>query len=287
MILVTGATGKVGGQAVAQLVELGADVRVLSRDPQAARFPSGVEVARGDLADAGSLDAALTGVGAVFLVWPTLQADHAATAVIGEITRRVPQVVYLSSAGAADGDRRPTDPINLSHTEIERLIRESGAAWTFLRAGGFAANDLGWAPEIRQGGVVREPFGGWARSLVHEADLAAVGVRALIEEGHAGVAYHLTGPEALTQAQRVQTLGEVIGRPLRFEELTPEQAREYFLAWLPPDTVDDTLKAMAEATSQPEPVTGLVEQVTGRPARTYRQWVIDHAGDFASPGRPA
>ncbi|WP_326645195.1 NAD(P)H-binding protein [Streptosporangium sp. NBC_01755] len=77
MILVTGATGKVGGQAVAQLLEAGAAVRALTRNPSSARLPEGAEIVPGDLADPGSLDTALDGVDSVFLVWPTLSADHA------------------------------------------------------------------------------------------------------------------------------------------------------------------------------------------------------------------
>ncbi|MFI6295629.1 NAD(P)H-binding protein [Nonomuraea sp. NPDC050790] len=271
MILVTGATGKVGGQVVAQLREEGVEARELTRDP---RRPGQVY---GDLADPATLDAALDGVDRVFLVWPTLAADERATEVLKLITGRVRRVVYLSSAGAEEG----TDPVNTSHRMIEGLIRESGVEWTFVRGGGFASNDLGWAADIRGGGVVREPFGGWARSLVHEADLAAVGVRALLDDGHAGAAYDVTGPESLTQEERVAIIGEVIGRPLRFEELSEEEARPRFAAWLPPEAVEDTLRMLREVTSRPEGVSAAVEEVTGRPARPYREWVADHRADFA------
>ncbi|MGS2645479.1 SDR family oxidoreductase [Streptosporangium sp. G12] len=80
MILVTGATGKVGGQALSQLLDAGVAVRALTRDPASATLPEGAEVVRGDLADPATLDDALDGVESVFLVWPTLSADHAAPA---------------------------------------------------------------------------------------------------------------------------------------------------------------------------------------------------------------
>ncbi|MFE0147614.1 DsbA family protein [Nonomuraea sp. NPDC059007] len=273
MILVTGATGKVGGQVVAQLREQGVEARALTRDP---KRPGEVY---GDLADPATLDAALDGVDKVFLVWPTLSADERAAEVLKKITERVRRVVYLSSAGAEE----EADPVNSSHRMIEGLIRESGVEWTFVRGGGFAGNDLGWAAGIRAGGVVREPFGGWARSLVHEADLAAVGVRALLDDDHVGAAYDVTGPQAQTQRERVEIIGEVIGRPLRFEEMPREEARAYFETWLPPEAIDDTFEDMRKLTARPEPVTTAVEEITGRPARTYREWVADHRADFAPP----
>ncbi|WP_157244339.1 DsbA family protein [Nonomuraea typhae] len=273
MILVTGATGKVGGQVVAQLREMGVEVRGLTRRPEREW-----EV-YGDLGDPATLDAALEGVDRVFLVWPTLRADAHAEAVLKKITDRVRRVVYLSSAGAVDG----ADPVNSSHRMIEGLLRDSGVEWTFVRGGGFAGNDLGWAAGIRADGVVREAFGGWARSVVHEADLAAVGVRALLDDAHVGAAYAVTGPRVHTQQERVRIIGEVIGRPLRFEEVPAEEAKAGFAAWLPPEAVDATFTEMLTMTAEAEPVSTAVEELTGRPARTYREWVLDHRDDFAPP----
>ncbi|MFP3967270.1 NAD(P)H-binding protein [Actinomadura fulvescens] len=277
MILVTGATGKVGGQVVTRLLKEGVKVRALAREPEAADLPGGVDVVRGDLADPGSLDAALDGVDKVFLVWPTLAADDAAAEAVRRITERARRVVYMSSMGAGVPDG---GPVLDSHGLLERLITESGVEWTFLRGGGFAGNDLAWAKDIQDSGVVREPFGGWRRSLVHEADLAAVGVRALLEDGHVGATYDLTGPQALSQAERVRIVGEVTGRPLRFEALSLEEARQQFLSWLPPEAVEATIESMLEVTRKPEEVTAAVEEITGRPALSYREWVVDHVRDF-------
>ncbi|MFI6578375.1 SDR family oxidoreductase [Nocardiopsis sp. NPDC050513] len=283
--LVTGATGRVGGQVVRQLLDAGAtNVRALVRDPSAARLPTGVEVVRGDLSDPASLDAALDGVTRVFLVWPTLQADAVAPQVLARITDRVRRVVYLSSMGAGAAD--PQDPVNGSHARIERILRESGVEWTFVRGGGFAGNDLAWAEEVRDGGVVREAFAGWRRSVVHEADLAAVGVRALTTDDHVGAVFAVTGPAVLSQAERVRIIGEVTGLDLRFEEQTPEEAREAFRAWLPEDAVEDTMTEMATMTRVPEPVTADVAEVLGRPALPYRRWVADHLADFLPVDAP-
>jgi uncharacterized protein YbjT (DUF2867 family) len=280
IVLVTGATGNVGRQVVDQLVGGGAGVRALVRKPEGAGLPDGVELVRGDLADPASLDAALAGVDVVFLVWPFLGSDGA-SAVVDAIARRARRVVYLSSMGVRDDRERQADSINQSHAELERLIASSGVDRTILRSGGMATNTLGWAPQVRAEGVVRWPFAEARRSLVHERDVAAVAVRALTEDGHAGAAYPLTGPESLTQAAQVRAIGEAIGRPVRFEEIPPEAAREELLAeGLPSDMVDGMLAAWARMVEEPEPVLPTVEEVTGTPARTYRRWAADHADDF-------
>jgi uncharacterized protein YbjT (DUF2867 family) len=269
-ILITGATGNVGHHIVAELAGRGTAVRAMSRGD--ARVPAGVRVVRGDLTDPGSLTAALDGVDSVFLLWPWFSAEGAAP-VVDAIARHAGRVVYLSALSAESGG---------VWGEVEQLIERSGLAWTFLRAGGFATNTLEWADEIKKSGVVRAPYGGAARSLIHEADIAAVAVRALTEDGHAGRRYVLTGPEVVTQVEQVRVIGEAIGRPLRFQEQPREEARAQMLAgWGNPDYVDQALDYWAGLVTEPEPVTSTVEEVTGRPARTFRQWADDHAADFS------
>lgn len=277
-ILVIGATGKVGRQVVAELTGAGAAVRALARTP--ARLPNGVEVTPGDLTEPAGLGPALTGVETVFLVWPLLGAEAApaALAAIGAHARRI---VYLSSMSVRDDLAEQRELISGFHAELERLIEASGLEWTFLRAGGFATNTLEWAPGIRTEGVVRWPYGAATRSLIHERDIAAVAARALTEDGHGGARYVLTGPEALTQVEQVRLIGEAIGRPLRFEELAPDEARRVMLArgW-PESLTDSAIAAWGAMAHEPEPVTATVEQVTGTHARTFRQWALDHADDF-------
>ncbi|MFD1536250.1 SDR family oxidoreductase, partial [Nonomuraea guangzhouensis] len=147
-ILVTGATGTVGRQVAAQLIEAGAQVRALTRGPAAA------ERVRGDLSVLDSLHPAVADVEAVFLVWPFASADglEAVLAMAAEHARRV---VYLSSAAVREHER-----------QAERLIERSGLEWTILRPHAFAANTLRWAEQIRAEGVVRAPYGQAAMSLV-------------------------------------------------------------------------------------------------------------------------
>jgi uncharacterized protein YbjT (DUF2867 family) len=118
-------------------------------------------------------------------------------------------------------------------------------------------------------------------SLVHERDIAAVAARALTQDGHAGAVHELTGPHSLTQTEQVGVIGEVIGHPVRWSETSPEDTRQQMLSrGRPPEVVDGILRAQAEMTLGPAPVTATVEEVTGRPARTFRSWVTEHGHAF-------
>jgi len=278
-ILVTGATGNVGGSVVTQLLDLGIVPRVLTRDPGKAAFPAGVEAVKGDLAAPDTLPAALDGVEQVFLfaVGGSGPAFAAAARAAG-----VRKVVFLSSMAVVGSGAR-TNAIGLLHAEIEDAVRDAGLQWTFLRPGAFATNALGWAQQIRATGVVRAPHGGAAHASIHEADIAAVGVAALTEDGHDGKGYSLTGPEALTQVEEVRLIGEAIGRPTRLEEISEEAFREGVVDRMPPGFVDQLLAYWRDSVGTTPEVLSTVEDVTSRPARTFGQWARDHAADF-QPG---
>jgi len=278
-ILVTGATGTIGRQVVSQLLATDAHVRALTRNPEGAGLPPEAEAVRGDLTDPPSLDGGLDGVDAVFLVW-TAPAG-AAPAAVDRIARYARRLVLLTSPHQTPHPffQQP-NPMARMIAEIERLIEASGVRWTFLRPGMFAANALSWwAPQIRAGNVVRWPYAEAPTAPVHERDVAAVAVRALLEDGHEGASYVLTGPQSLSQREQVAILGEVIGRPLRLEELSPEEARRELP--FPPFAMDMLLNAWAAAIGQPAFVTSTIEEITGRPARTFREWAIDHAAEIA------
>ena len=150
-----------------------------------------------------------------------------------------------------------------------------------LRAGRFATNSLGWAPEIRAGDVVRLPNAAAGRSPIDPRDVAAVAVRALVDAGHTGATHVLTGPERLTEREMVHVVGEVIGRTLRVEEVPPETARRELLdGGASPELADAALAYWAKLVAEPEPITRTVEEITGSPARTFREWATEHADDL-------
>jgi uncharacterized protein YbjT (DUF2867 family) len=116
---------------------------------------------------------------------------------------------------------------------------------------------------------------------IHERDIAAVAVRALCEDGHAGADYVLTGPQSLSQFEQISTIGGVIGRPLSPTEISPEDAGSELLALMPAVVANMLLDSWAAAIGQPAFVTSTVAEITGAPARTFRDWAADHAAEFA------
>jgi uncharacterized protein YbjT (DUF2867 family) len=274
MILVTGATGNVGRHAVTGLVAAGHDVRALVRDPARAALPAGVDAAQGDLTDAATLAPALRDIDSVFLVWPGLPVDLTG---IDLVARQVRHVAYLSTDVADLPDGAPAASF---HQEIERRLRQSDVDWTFLRAIDFATNTLAWADQIRRG-VVRLPYGRAARSLIHERDIADVAVHVLTTPGHAGQAYVLTGPESIPQSELAAIIGAATGRAVRWEEQPIDEARAHLTAaWGDARFVEARLGAWASFVDTPERVTETVEQLLGRPARSFRDWARDHADAF-------
>lgn len=273
-ILITGATGNVGSKVLSQLMHAGAEVRVLVRNPEAVRFPGQVEVVHGDLTLPETIDRCLDGIEGLFLVWTAPPAT--ANAVLERMANRVKRIVFLSAPlKTAHPFFQQPNPLRGMTEQIERLIETSGLNWTFLRPGVFAGNVRHWwAPQIRTGDVVRWPYLGVPTAPIDERDIAAVAVHALCEAGHARAEYVLTGPESLTQLEQVSTISQVIGRSLRIEEISPEEAqRELHLpAFL--------LDAWCAAIGQPAYVTSTVADITGRSARTFRNWAEDHAAEF-------
>ncbi|MEU4766100.1 hypothetical protein AB0H12_22855 [Actinosynnema sp. NPDC023794] len=149
-----------------------------------------------------------------------------------------------------------------------------------------------WGPPLRADGVIREPHGDRRSACVHEADIAAVAATALTTDGHAGQTNTLTGPEALTPRDKVRHLADATGRDLRFEEHTPQQARALWTAEPPSPQIyrvapggpaekaDFVIGLYANVPESGATVTDVVERVTGRPARTYAQWAVEHADAF-------
>jgi uncharacterized protein YbjT (DUF2867 family) len=281
-ILVTGATGNVGPHVVRQLADADADVRVLvlDGDPVAVELPAGVETFHGDLADPDSLDACLDGVAAVLFMWPFFSLNvGTAPAVLDKIEKQAQRIVFVSSIGVHLGLEARD---NNCHAYLEELIEKTGLAWTFLQTTGFAANaKLSWAGQIRADGTVRSPYGTAARSPIHEADVAAVAVRALTTDDHVGAKLVITGPQALMQVEQLNIIGEAIGRPLRWEEIPAEDALEQMVAagW-PPAYAAGALDYFAMLVTEPELVTSVVEEVLGTPARRFQDWAVEHADDF-------
>ncbi|MEU9310352.1 NAD(P)H-binding protein [Streptomyces sp. NPDC048256] len=271
MILVSGATGHVGRPLVDELLAAGRKVRALSRDPATAGLPAGVEVA-------ATADLPLDGITSAFFVMAAFPGGPAEP-----ITRLkaagIRRVVALSSYSVLDDD--PKNMIAVKHRELERQVQEAGVEWTFLRpAGGLAATALEWAGGIRTDGVARFPFGDAWTAPVHERDIAAVAARALLTDELVGEAPLFSGPESLSYADRARIIGEVTGEPVRFAELTHDEARqEWLAAGVPPHAVEARLRMFAKLVGRPHEISP-VDSYLGRPGLSFAQWVADHADKF-------
>jgi uncharacterized protein YbjT (DUF2867 family) len=273
-VLVVGATGRTGRHVVSGLLATGVGVRALVRHPLTADLPEEVVVVAGSLQDVDAVQQAARGAQAAFLLWMGDDADEVEP-VIAALTEHVGHIVYLSAADLHGDDGVMTG----IYAAVEAAIEGSGATWTFVRGGGFAANTLEWAEQIRAGDVVRAPFPEAGRSLVDERDLAEVAVRALIDPAHAGRAFALTGPETLTQREQVATIGAVLGRELTLEDRDPEEVRQEY-AELSPAFADQAVAYWASLVEHPEPVADGVREVLGRPPRRFEEWVRLHVPDF-------
>lgn len=276
-VLVTGASGTVGRSLVAQLLEAGQRVRALTRDVTRANgLPAGVEMRQGDFHDPASLRAAMDGAESMYL-FSEPATVHNVVSAAHDVD--LEHMVVLTSGMHDEGEGADT------RNPVEEAVRESGVEWTSLRPGPFAMNARDWwADPIREYGTVRWVHPGASLAPIHEADIAAVAVTALLEQGHAGQRYTLTGPEALTQAEQVETIGRETGQDLKYQEISEEEARGMLIAaGATAELSDQLLPLLASLVGTTAEVTATVDQVTGRPARTFAQWVGDHAEAFTAP----
>lgn len=270
-ILVTGATGTIGRHVVDQLVNKGEQVRALTRNPAKANLPDEVEVIKGNLNSAETLKGAFKGVKGLFLIISSdeyqanLQTD--------------PKLIELAEGA---GVKRVSVLVGYEEGAVEEALKNSGMEWTLIKPGEFMANVLvDWQESIRLDGVVREPFGNALSARVHEADIAAVAVTSLIENGHHRQSYLLTGPEVLSRIEAVRTISEGIGKEIKFEEMSENEARQ---SWRDQGYEEGDIEFFVLMGKNPpeegHTVLPTIQQVTGRPAKTFAEWVFEHKGEF-------
>jgi uncharacterized protein YbjT (DUF2867 family) len=265
MILVTGATGNIGRLVVDELLAAGAtDVRALTNKPEKAALPPEVEVVRGYIGRVETLHGVFDGVEKMYLA-PLEETVREVTALA--VKAGVRHIVDVS--GPKDSWWAP----------VATAVEESGAAWTHLSPGEFMDNLLMWAEQIRTTGEVRDGYPDAANAPIDLGDIAAVAARVLLEDGHAGKEYLLTGPETLTRAEMVRHIGAALGREIPFVELDHEAA----VAALEPAMGEFArwyVDGMRDLAEHPQQANRLVEELTGRPATTFAQWARNKADEF-------
>lgn len=282
MILVTGATGKVGREVVRQLASTGVPVRALVRDPVAAsviRLP-GVEIVTGDLARRETLGTALAGIERVFLLTPADRdmLTYDGNVADASVAAGVKRIVKVSVAGGPDSGTQ----IGRWHWSGEKKVESTGLDFTFLRPNLYMQQALVYARSIAMAGTFSAPLGTGAVALVDARDVAAVAVRALTEAGHSRQIYDLTGPEAITFDEMADAIGEATGRSVSYVHVAPEFALKQMLSdGVPRWLADDMLVLFASfREGYGAAVSDTVERVTGRPAGTFRQFAADYASVF-------
>ncbi|MGH7621429.1 MAG: NAD(P)H-binding protein [Gemmatimonadaceae bacterium] len=280
-ILVTGSTGNVGRHVVDQLTAAGVPFRAMTRDPGAAGLPAHLDVVRGDLTVPESLGPCLQAIDTVFLVW-VAPAD-AIPAALERIVKYARRIVYLTAPLKTPHPffQQP-NPSRAIAERLERWIEQSGLEWTFVRAGMFAGNARHfWGPQIRTGDVIRWPFLNAPTAPTDERDIATVAVRALCDDSHMGAECVVTGPQSLTQAEQIKTIGLAVGRSLHVEQMTPDEARSELLPVLgSPVFINMLLGAWEAALGQPAFVSSAFAELTGRAPRPFLEWATDYAAEF-------
>ncbi len=276
-ILVTGATGAVGHHLVSTLLERGAGVRALTRKPDDAALPDGVDVVAGDLTDASTLGPhVFAGVDRAF-VFP---AQGVETFVEAAVAAGIHRFTVLSSLAAAlEFPRDQGSASQLHHSAVEAAVTERTDAWTILRPGTFANNLLSWAWQIRSDAPIRAPFLASAQAPIHEYDVAEAAAEALLTDDRLGEVIAMTGPEALTRAEQVAVIAGALDREIPVVEITPDEFRAEAAQFIPEPVVQMLLDYWSDTLTTPDrprPVT----PITGRPGRTLAQWAADHRADF-------
>jgi uncharacterized protein YbjT (DUF2867 family) len=279
MILLTGATGQIGGAVLERLAGAPA-VRALVRAP--ADLP-GVEVVVGSFDDADSLAAALDGVQTVFLTGrdnPDQVEQHARVLDVAEAAG-VRHVVKLSAIGARAGS-----PVALMrwHHAIEQRLRASALAWTLLRPHLFMQNLLRFAGDVAERGTISAPMGDGRHPLVDTRDVAAAAATVLREPArHAGRAYALTGPAALGYREVAGAIGDLVGRPVAYDAVTPERYRASLQdAGVPAWRADDLAAIAGAYTSEDNTPAGDLPALLGRPATSLERFLSDHRDRYVA-----
>lgn len=282
MILVTGATGTVGRPLVHMLVGAGAKVRAVTRHRTIARQFSRVDVVEADPSRPETLAPVLDGVTALFVNPRAVGASVTELLTLAK-SRGVRRVVTLSALNVDDElEHQPSRFRGDRNKEVESAVVASGLTWVSLRASAFAFGSLlAWGSQIRAGDVVRGAYPRFAEAPIDERDLAEVGARALLTDELANRKLELTGPRSLTHEEMVTIIGEMINRPLRYQEI-PQRAVAEGMAGhgLPEPFVAALMARYARGDGQSALVTNEVETILGRPARDYSAWVGDHAAAF-------
>ncbi len=280
MILITGASGHVGGEVVKQALAVGLKIRATFHSPAvAAKAPAGLEGLIMDYAKPETIRAALHGVEKIFLVGPPVRDLPAMEAnfikEVCAVGRK--HIVKLSALGGCES------VFPSGHRDSEENIEASGLPYTFLRPNGFMQNLVNYnAGTIRSQNVFYGCQGKGAVSLVDIRDVAAVAVIVLAATGHEGKSYALTGGEALTNEQIAEKISRVVERKISYIDLSPAEfkkaTRSAGMAEWSADALLDLQRLSREGKASL--VTNDIERLTRRKPISFDQFARDYTFAF-------
>jgi len=282
MILVTGATGLIGGAVLRRLSQAGVPARALTRDMKKAQTMPGVTWVAGDLGKPETLPAAFEGAKTLFLLTHYLEdmVELQHNAIAAARAAGVTHVVKVSAFAASDHSKAP---IGRWHYHVEKELQESGLGWTMLRLHHFMQNLLAQAEYVKNEGAIYSPSGDGKIPYVDGRDVGAVAAVTLTTPGHLGKKYVLTGSEAMSYRQAAEIIAAVIGKPVRFVDESPDQARARRVReGVPPAVIESVLAigAYQRAGGKTVTITSTIADLTGRPPRTVEEFVREHASFF-------
>jgi uncharacterized protein YbjT (DUF2867 family) len=281
-ILVTGATGNVGRNVVEQLVNRGADVRALVRDPSKASFPAGVEVVQGDLLDVDSLRSAFAGVSTLFLLNGVVADEYTQALVALAVAREagIERIVYLS---VIHSDVYVNVPHFAGKFGVERMIEQMGMNATILRPAYFMDNEITIKDVITGYGIYPMPIGNKGLAMIDARDVGEIAAIELIRREQSATPLplnriNLVGPDTLTGVDAAAIWSDVLGREIAYPgddtAAFEQNLRQFMPSWM---ALDMRLMAERFITDGMVPDAGDVDRLTtllGRPLRSYRDYAI-------------
>jgi len=281
-ILITGATGNLGGEVVKHLVGKQFSLRVLVRDLAKATHlkEQSIEVAQGDFLHPDTLDAALQGIEKAFLVTSNdlRQVEMESNFVQAAQRAGVQHIVKISVMGAELDPALPS-AFQQWHRQVEQQIEASGIAWTHLRPNMLMQNMRWFAPAIAQQGAIYSTVDNAKISHVDARDVAAVAAVCLSESGHENKSYVLTGSEAIPFDEVAQKFSQALKRSVTYVNVASADLKAARLANGEPEWyLDAELQLFAcWAKGYGSPVTTAIADITQKPAITFDEFAQYYA----------
>lgn len=281
MIVVFGSTGTIGGQVLRHLREQGADVRAAVRS-EAKAGPlraQGVSTVLADLAEPGTLPAALEGADRVFLASPGApQQVTLESALVDAVARTGAHLVKLAALGYDAGPADQAIALAANHARVVEHATTSSVPLTVVAPSGFTSNLLASAATIQQGALYASAGDG-SIAWVDPSDVGAVAAHVLTSDGHEGASYDVTGPEAIDHDELASRISTALGREVRYVDVPPEQFAGSLRSAGLPGWLADALNELNQVyrRHEAEVVTDEVRKATGRPARGVDDWLPDNA----------